>query len=252
MLAIVLLSIITSVLAHDAKQALHFPKEVSIENYVAINDPDFSKISSDNEVSVCTWIKKFLDPGVRHFWFSYAVASSDNNLLLSDWAENIIGQTDRMAWDNVMLKNEWYHYCLTWSSTTSMDLYLNGVLVNSMTTSRSITDGGVLIIGQDQDTIGGAFDVTQSFGGELYQLNVFARKLRLEEIVGMFFDGRCSDLTSSLKYDLAIGWEDFINAPRYGDVQVVSAGCENTQSDFFGKVAEIVFEEMNTCSDRRW
>jgi len=252
MLVLLFLSIVTSALGHDYNQALHFPKEVSVDNYVAIQDPDFSKISSDREVSVCTWMKKFLNPEVQHIWFSYAIASSYNDLMLSDWYHNIIGSDDKMVWNNVMLKNEWYHFCVTWSSETSMDLYLNGVLVNSKTTSKIISDGGLLIIGQDQDTLGGGYDINQSFGGELYQLNVFERKLRREEVVGMYFDGRCSDLTSSLKYDLAVGWEEFINAPRNGKVQLVSAGCENSgNADFLGKVAELVFEEMSMCSDRR-
>ena len=42
--------------------------------------------------------------------------------------------------------------------------------------------GGVWIIGQEQDKVGGGFDVPQAFGGELTEVNVWDRVLSPAEI----------------------------------------------------------------------
>ena len=46
----------------------------------------------------------------------------------------------------------------------------------------SLKPGGELIIGQDQDTIGGFFDSNQAFSGELTQVGLWSRILSNEEI----------------------------------------------------------------------
>merc|ERR1712176_258482 len=105
--------------------------------------------------------------------------------------------------------------------------------------------GGTLIVGQDQDTVGGGFDVNQAFGGDLYQLNVFSRKLRVEDIAAIYYDGRCNRLASSLLHDVVVSWEDFLGATRSGAVQEVSAECD--ERNFLSKVTHLVLQELNTC-----
>ena len=169
--------------------------------------------------------------------------------MLSDWYHNIVGNTDVMKWtDLVLLKNEWYHFCVVWSSASSlMEFHVNGVLVKShvTTTSRLSNSGGTLVVGQDQDSLGGGFALNQAFGGEIYQLNVFSRALRIEEIAAMYYDGRCSRLASSLVHDVVVGWEEFLGATRSGAVQEVSAECD--ERNFLGKVTQLVMQELSTC-----
>ena len=199
-------------------------------------------------LSVCTWMKKFLDPRTQHIWFSYAVSGRDNEVMLSDWYHHFIGNTNPMVWtDLILLKNEWYHFCLTWSASTKMDFYVNGVLVKSHDISTSsIGTGGTLIIGQDQDSVGGGFAANQAFGGDIYRLNVFSRKLRVEEIAAMYYDGRCSRLPSTLTHDVVVSWDMFLGATRSGTVQEVSAGCN--ESNFLSKVTQLVLQEISTCN----
>ena len=226
-------------------RALKFPEEVSTSNYVKLN-PDFSRATTS--VTVCTWMKKYLDPRVQHIWFSYAMFGRYNELMLSDYYHNAVGNSVYMLWtDLVLLKNEWYHFCVGWSASSDrMDFYVNGVLVQTEATSiSSIGAGGTLVIGQDQDSLGGGFDKNQAFGGELYQLNVFSRKLRVEEIAAMYFDGRCSSLPSTLVHDVVLSWEDILGATRSGAVQEVSAEC--SERNFLGKVTQLVLEEVNSC-----
>jgi len=232
----------------DEGVALRFPQEVSLNNYVKLPSAISTPMTA---VSVCTWMRKFLNPRVQHMWFSYAVSGRYNELMLSDWKHNIVGDKDVMDFsDIILLKNEWYHTCFTWSASTQMDYYVNGVLVKSKSNSvSSIGSGGILILGQDQDSYGGGFDINQAFGGDLYQLNVFSRKLLVEDIAAMYYDGKCSKLASSLVHDVAISWEDVMGATRNGAVHEVSAEC-TVRSDriFLDKVKNLVLQELSTSN----
>lgn len=243
---LVVLAAVLLVGAVSSHSSLRFPEAVSTGNYVKLS-PDFSKIASKEELTMCTWIKKYLDPRVQHIWFSYAVSGGSNELMMSDWWHNILGDHDIMLWNDViLLQKEWYHFCLSWSSATQMEFYVNGVLVKTQASDRLVRAGGVLILGQDQDSLGGGFDLNQSFGGEIHGMNVFARKLRLEEMVGMFYEGRCGEVPSSLVYDVVLDWEQVLAAPRHGAVQVVPADCPHS-SEFFNQVSELVLDELKRC-----
>ncbi|XP_077998614.1 fibrinogen-like protein A [Glandiceps talaboti] len=51
-----------------------------------------------------------------------------------------------------------------------------------------IRGGGVLILGQDQDTVGGTFDPNQAFIGELSQFNIWDRILSINQIISNMAD----------------------------------------------------------------
>ncbi|MEZ6122856.1 MAG: LamG-like jellyroll fold domain-containing protein [Planctomycetaceae bacterium] len=65
----------------------------------------------------------------------------------------------------------------TWSSATGdWVIYLDGVDVGSGTgfvTGHTIESGGILVLGQDQDSVGGGFDSAQHFAGTYYDVRVF-------------------------------------------------------------------------------
>jgi hypothetical protein len=80
------------------------------------------------------------------------------------------------------LNNIDYHYVVTRSGST-ISLYNNGTLIGSQTTvSTPVTISGAIVLGQEQDSVLGNFDVTQSFEGRFYDLKVFNRALTDEEI----------------------------------------------------------------------
>jgi len=231
---------ITAFLADSGlNQALRFPESGDTSNYVKLN-PDFSRVKTS--VSICSWIKQSLDSRKKHYWFSYAVPRKFNQLVIGDWERHFVVDVPIMLKGVVTLKNEWYHYCLTWSSSTGMDFYINGVLVKSQRiTGSSIGSGGILVLGQEQDSFGGGFDQNQAFGGEIHLLNVFSRKLRVEEVAAIYFDGRCSRLPSSLVHDVVVSWEEFLGAQRFGAVQDVPTECDIGGN--FAKVTKLVLQE---------
>jgi len=209
--------------------ALNFPKEGSVDNYVML-DPDFTE--AQDELSVCSWLKITNDEG-NNYWFSYATASLHNTIVLSvtadQWLSTTTSANTRLdfEYDITLIKNVWYHHCFTWKSGEA-DFYINGVEIENEgtgPTGQTIL-GGTLVLGQEQDSQGGSFDVNQVFHGEMYQLNVFKKKLSLEEVTGMFVGGRCTPLALSLSYEVILTWEDIMNTDREGAVTAVDAGCD--------------------------
>jgi len=246
MFALLVLCIAALFADSESNKVLRFPEKLSISNYVKLK-PEFFEVKS--AVSVCSWIKSSKSRRQSWtFWFSYATPHQNNMLLIGDW-EHLLNGQHIVTWKKViMVKNQWYHYCLTWSlSTKMMDFYLNGVLVKSGSSSSTIAPGGIIVLGQDQDSYGGGFDVNQAFGGDMHLLNVFSRKLLAQEVAAMYFDGRCSRLPSTLMHDVVVSWEEFLGAKRYGAVQVVSTECGDRRN-FLGKITQLLVQELNTCN----
>jgi len=227
MFFVVFYSLLAQVLCDGYNRALHFPKEPSLDNYVILN-PDFSDLGY--EYSVCAWLKVSVDSA--YTWFSYATPSDANTIQLNvrsgHWFSTTGGKWNARFDGVKMMNNEWYHTCFTYKSG-DVAFYLNGVLIptsgNTPPTGQLIP-GGVLVLGQDQDSMGGSFDIDDTFSGEMYNLNVFKKRLALEDVAGMYYSGRCADLARSVAYEIVLSWVDILNAKRYGTVTAVDAGCE--------------------------
>ena len=81
----------------------------------------------------------------------------------------------------------WHHICVTWNNTKGdWQFYLDGQLQSSGTglkKNHQIPAGGTVVIGQDQDKVGGDFDIGDSFGpGEVTEVNLWSRVLSGDEI----------------------------------------------------------------------
>lgn len=114
-------------------------------------------------------------------------------------------------------KNRWHHICFTWQNTNGgWQLYKNGQLVENgrgMTTNYVISPGGTAVIGQDQDSLGGGFQMRDAFGpGEVTELNLWDRVLSASDIAAQH--ANCT-LTTGLVHSWA-QFKDGVN----GNVQV--------------------------------
>ncbi len=73
----------------------------------------------------------------------------------------------------------WHHICVSWEKDSgSWKFYKDGDLEEEGTNFKkghTITQGGTLVLGQEQDSVGGGFQSVQSFQGMLSNVNVWNR-----------------------------------------------------------------------------
>uniref|UniRef100_A0A8C6WH05 Neuronal pentraxin 1 n=1 Tax=Neogobius melanostomus TaxID=47308 RepID=A0A8C6WH05_9GOBI len=138
--------------------------------------------------SVCLWIKSNASPGVGTP-FSYAVKGQSNELVLIEWGNNPmeILINDKVAKLPFLINDgKWHHLCITWTTRDGVwEAFQDGVMRGSgenLAPYHPIKPEGVLVLGQEQDTLGGGFDATQAYVGELANLNIWNRKLTVAEI----------------------------------------------------------------------
>uniref|UniRef100_A0A3B5LUM8 Neuronal pentraxin 2a n=1 Tax=Xiphophorus couchianus TaxID=32473 RepID=A0A3B5LUM8_9TELE len=83
----------------------------------------------------------------------------------------------------------WHHICITWTTRDGFwEAYQDGERLgtgDNLAPWHPIKPGGVIILGQEQDIVGGRFDATQAFVGELSQFNMWDRVLRPVDIMGL-------------------------------------------------------------------
>ncbi|XP_027547578.1 neuronal pentraxin-1 [Pipra filicauda] len=141
--------------------------------------------------SICMWIKSNASPGMGTP-FSYAVPGQANELVLIEWGNNPmeILINDKVAkLPFVINDGKWHHICVTWTTRDGVwEAYQDGTQTGNgenLAPYHPIKPQGVLVLGQEQDTLGGGFDATQAFVGELAHFNVWDRKLSPGEVYGL-------------------------------------------------------------------
>ncbi|XP_038676425.1 neuronal pentraxin-2b isoform X1 [Scyliorhinus canicula] len=138
--------------------------------------------------TVCMWIRSRASSGIGTP-FSYAVSGQTNEIVLIEWGKNPIELliNDKVAQLPMNINDgKWHHICITWTTRDGMwEAYQDGQLLGrgeNLAPWHPIKAGGDLILGQEQDTVGGRFDATQAFVGELSHFNIWDRILTSDVI----------------------------------------------------------------------
>nr|XP_032822838.1 neuronal pentraxin-2-like isoform X1 [Petromyzon marinus] len=138
--------------------------------------------------TICLWLRSGGPSSGTPF--SYAVDDQPNELALMEWGNNPMELiiNDKIARLPVSVSDgRWHHLCVTWSTRDGVwKAFQNGAYRGTgenLAPWRPIKAGGVLILGQEQDVVGGNFDATQAFLGEMAQFNVWDRELLPDEIM---------------------------------------------------------------------
>ncbi|XP_077977284.1 neuronal pentraxin-1-like [Glandiceps talaboti] len=118
---------------------------------------------------------------------SYAVPGTDNEFIMYDTSGLYIFIKAANKKTNLNLNDgTWHHVCATWSSTDgSWSLYNDGGRYDGGTGFKqgsTITGGGTLVLGQEQDVVGGGYDQSQAFTGVLAFFNLWSNALSSSEI----------------------------------------------------------------------
>jgi hypothetical protein len=150
------------------------------------------------DFSISVWARiAVLHATGLHCIISGARTATDNNRLLlsfepptNNWglAINSFGYSFGPSQD--MRDLDWHHVVALRKGNIAC-LYLdNAQLGDSVTVSTVALDLAVggLLLGQDQDTVGGDFDATQSLAGDLDNLRIYNRALNPAEINALFVE----------------------------------------------------------------
>jgi hypothetical protein len=182
--------------------------------------------------------------------FSYGVGqgSDANEFLIYDYNAIAVGiRTHSMQTSVDVADGTWHHIAATWRSIDGRTvLYVDGspVHTGTMGTGLALRPNGLLVLGQDQDTLGGGFNHDQAFAGTMDEVRIVGRFLEASEI----------QLLGSLTMPAPDGIGDACdNCPYYSDstqsdldadgVGDVCDDCIDVDGDGYG----VTFWTTNAC-----
>ncbi|KAG9340346.1 hypothetical protein JZ751_021459 [Albula glossodonta] len=147
--------------------------------------------------TACLWLRP--KEGGIGTPFSYSVPGQPNELVLLQGVHNPVELliNDKVAQLPLSLPlDSWQHVCVSWTLRDGVwQAYQGGKLKGEgegLAAWHPIRPGGVLVLGQEQDTMGGRFDASQALVGELSQFNLWDRVLTPTEISSL---ADCSEVT---------------------------------------------------------
>jgi len=184
-MAVIFLLILTGVFhgyvsGYPAKgYALYFPRQ-GVTDYANLRG-----MRSLTQFTVCFWMKSSAsNTGTA---FSYAVPRQANELLIYNYNDFrlYIGDTFMRVHGSAN-DGRWHHICVTWRNSDGMwQFYKDGSLrryARNLRRGYTIRGGGSLMLGQEQDSVGGGFVSSQSFQGSLTNVNVWSYVLTASTI----------------------------------------------------------------------
>lgn len=150
---------------------------------------DYAKVKMPKDLTAataCFWMKT-TDDNNQGTPFSYATLEGDNIFTLQDYDGFVFYVNGEKVMTTIKSNDgQWHHICVVWSSNRgSWKIYSDGTPMDSgknLASGQTIKGGGQFIVGQEQDKLGGGFSSTETFIGQLSQLNVWDRELSLEDI----------------------------------------------------------------------
>ncbi|KTG31633.1 hypothetical protein cypCar_00026507 [Cyprinus carpio] len=141
--------------------------------------------------TLCLWMKAGIGPGLGTP-FSYSVPGQANELVLIEWGNNpmeLLVDDRAVSLPLSVSDGKWHHVCVTWSTRDGLwEAFQDGVKRGSgenLSPWHPIKPGGVFILGQEQDTLGGRFDATQAFVGEISDVQMWSHVLTPHDIYSL-------------------------------------------------------------------
>lgn len=168
--------------------ALIFPN-TSTENVVFLSRGFLSGLRA---LSVCCWVRTA--SGRLGTLLSYATEENDNKLVLHGRDSLAPGSIHFVIGDPAfrelhlqpLLDGQWHHVCVIWTSVLGRYwLHVDRRLVATGSHFREgyeIPPGGSLVLGQEQDIMGGGFDGSEAFVGSVAGLAIWDRALVPREV----------------------------------------------------------------------
>ncbi|XP_062036984.1 pentraxin-4 [Lepus europaeus] len=146
-------------------------------------------------LSFCSWLRTA--PGRLGTLLSYATEDNDNKLVLHGRDSLAPGTVHLVIGDPAfrelplqpLLDGHWHHVCIIWTSLQGRYwLHVDRALVAAGSRFREgyeIPPGGSLVLGQEQDRVGGGFDSSEAFVGSMSGLAIWDRALVPREVTNL-------------------------------------------------------------------
>jgi len=177
-----------------------------------------------NAFTICFRVRTTDKTGDDQAVVSYSLSGNYNEVLINKMSNIQILVNENVIRTGVSVNDgDWHQICTSWENKVgSWKTYKDGALQSSgsgLKRGYVIKTNGILIVGQEQDSFGGRFDASQSYIGELTDLNIWNRVLSASEISKL--SKLCHGGRGNVKK-----WSDFKVGIR-GNVRVVSpSACE--------------------------
>ncbi|XP_077989943.1 neuronal pentraxin-2-like [Glandiceps talaboti] len=153
---------------------------------VAVN----TSIPDLTEMTMCTWVKGGDGSGFAPIFVSYAVPNQTNEITfydLNSFALHIKGGVKSTTLN--FADGSWHSVCVTWESANGgWAVYDNNTYKagdKGFQSGQTITGGGTLVLGQEQDSIRGGYDPNQALIGTIAYLRIWSRALNADEIAAI-------------------------------------------------------------------
>jgi hypothetical protein len=129
-----------------------------------------------------------------HTLISGARASYDNDFFLlfdpssSEWTFEISGTAVAFGPSATFADLEWHHVVVLRRGSVARLYIDNREIADGLTIGEDATniDPGGLIVGQEQDSVGGGFQTMQAWSGDLDNLRIYNRALNVTEIRALY------------------------------------------------------------------
>ncbi|XP_022100203.1 sushi, von Willebrand factor type A, EGF and pentraxin domain-containing protein 1-like isoform X2 [Acanthaster planci] len=139
----------------------------------------------------------------------------------------------------------WHHIAVTWSSAGGeWVIYKDGEVADwgeGLAEGAVIPGGGVFVVGQEQDSVGGDFASSETFVGEITLLHIWGHILSEEDVRGLLRDCQKPDLEG-----VVLAWPDVL-LNIYGEVQQLKNNfCSGCDAPFNPKYGYYTGYQMDT------
>lgn len=177
-----------------SKTAFVFPK-ASSNSYVSLNAQSKKPLTA---FTVCLHIYTDLSTTRSFSIFSYATKKNSNDILIF-WNKDK-GYAFGVGGPEIVFKaseipEALTHICASWESATGLvEFWVDGKpkVRKSLQKGYTVATEASIILGQEQDSYGGGFDVNQSFVGDIGDVNMWDTVLSPEQINTVYVGGTLS------------------------------------------------------------
>jgi concanavalin A-like lectin/glucanase superfamily protein len=178
------------------RAALHLPGQDNTA-YPRVTVAGVTQFPSD-AVTLSVWLRTSQTSDFAVL--SYATGGDPNHFLISFLASGplrvgvqsvVVGTASNVT--STLADGQWHHVLITGRVGSELRYYVDAELIDHVTMppGSALDPGGVLIIGQDQDSLNGGFDVAQAFEGDMDELALYDHELDLAQIESVFAATTC-------------------------------------------------------------